>query len=107
MFYMSGSKAHVTPIDKIVWAHIKTTTHRTNGIKTGTTYEVIVYTYNKKFISIGVKKENVGQEILEYMNQTMPWVVVGYSDDLNRLFFSNYPEFLQLRYNNAQNQITY
>ena len=106
LFYMSGSKAHIIPNDKIVWAHMKTTTHRTNGIKTGTTYEVAVYTYGKKAVNISVKKESVALEILEYINTTMPWVVVGYSDDLNRLFFSNYPEFLQLRYN-TENQNTY
>lgn len=106
LFYMSGSKAHIIPTDKIVWAHMKTTTHRTNGIKTGTTYEVAVYTYGKKAFNIGVKKESVTLEILECINSTMPWAVVGYSDDLNRLFFSNYPEFLQLRYN-AENQNTY
>lgn len=107
LFYMSGSKAHIIPKDKIVWAYMKTTTHRTNGIKTGKTYEIAIYTYGKKSVLVDVPKEKVALEILQYMGDTMPWVVVGYSDDLNRLYFSNYPEFLQLRYNSAVNDTTY
>lgn len=103
LYYMSGSKAHIIPKDKIVWAYMKTTTHRTNGIKTGTTYELAVYTYGKKSVLIDVRKEKIALEILQYIDDTMPWVVVGYNDDLNRLYCSNYPEFLQLRYNSAVN----
>ena len=107
LFYMSGSKAHIIPKDKIVWAYMKTTTHRTNGIKTGTTYEVAVYTYGKKSVLISVNKEKVALEILQYIGDTMPWVVVGYSDDLNRLFCGNYSEFLELRYNSASTDTAY
>ena len=107
LFYMSGSKAHIIPKDKIVWAYMKTTTHRTNGIKTGTTYEVDVYTYDKKSVLISVNKENIALEILQYIGDTMPWVVVGYNDDLNRLFRGNYSEFLELRYNSASTDTTY
>lgn len=92
MFYMLGSKAHMLQTDKIVWAYLKSTTHRTNGIKTGTTYQVAIYTYTKKMINISVNKETIGQEILKYMNETMPWAVIGYSDDLNRMYFSDYPK---------------
>ena len=107
LFYMSGSKAHIISKDKIVWAYMKTTTHRTNGIKTGTTYEVAVYTYDKKSVLISVNKENIALEILQYIGDTMPWVVVGYNDDLNRLFRGNYSEFLELRYNSASTDTTY
>lgn len=98
-FFILGSTPHVLANDKLVWAYQKNTTHRTNGIKTGTTYEVVLKTYEKKVFQISVPSEQVGQEILQYINEALPWVVVGYNDDLNKMFNSNYQNFLQLRYN--------
>lgn len=66
-----------------------------------------VYTYDKKSVLISVNKENIALEILQYIGDTMPWVVVGYNDDLNRLFRGNYSEFLELRYNSASTDTTY
>ena len=48
IFYMTGRRTRVIVNDKIVWAYQQSTTHRTNGIKTGTTYEILVYLLNEK-----------------------------------------------------------
>lgn len=98
-FYMMGSKPHVIANEKIVWAYQNTTTHRTNGIKTGTTYAVVLNTYEKKSIQLGVNNESMAQEILQYMDETMSWVVVGYNDELKTLYNKDYQSFLGLRYN--------
>ncbi len=98
-FFVLGANPHVLPNDKIVWAFQRTTTHRTNGIKTGTTYEVALKNYEKKNFQISVPNEQTGQEILQYIVEAMPWVVVGYNNDLNKLFSSDYQNFLQIRYN--------
>ncbi len=85
--------------EKIVWAFQRTTTHRTNGIKTGTTYEIALKNYEKKNFQVSVPNEQTGQEILQYIVEAMPWVVVGYNNDLNKMFSGDYQNFLQLRYN--------
>lgn len=103
-YFMSGSKPHAIPNDKLVWAFQRTTTHRTNGIKTGTTYEVVLNNYDKKEYHINVAKENISLEVLQYINQTMPWVVVGYNDDLNKLYRKDYQNFLGLCYNKARQE---
>ena len=105
--FMLGSKPHAVANNKVVWAYHRTTTHRTNGIKTGTTYQVVLNTYDRQTFNIDVNKESMGQEVLEYINNTMPWVVVGYNDDLNRMYCSDYQNFLQLRYNNTENENIY
>lgn len=103
-FFMIGSKPHAIANEKIVWAYQNTTTHRTNGIKTGTTYAVALNTYEKKTYQIAVDKESVAQEILQYMNETMPWAVVGYNDDIKKLYNKDYQGFLDLRYNQARQE---
>lgn len=98
-FFMSGYKPHMLFNEKIVWAYQKRTTQRTNGIKTGTYYEIIFYTYEKKNFQVSVPNENTGLEVLQYINEVMPWVIIGYDDDINNLYCKDYQNFLQIRYN--------
>lgn len=98
-FFMLGSKAHVISNAKIVWAYQKNTTHRTNGIKTGTTYDIVYKTYERKNFQVSIPNEQTGQELLQYLNETMPWIVIGFDNDINNLYQKDYQNFLQLRYN--------
>ncbi|MGN0376758.1 MAG: DUF6709 family protein [Suilimivivens sp.] len=98
-FFLAGSKPRLIVNDQIIWAYQQNTTHRTNGIKTGTSYQILVYQMNsKKASGINIPNETVGGEILKYMIETMPRAVVGYSDELMKLYRKNYQDFLQLRY---------
>ncbi len=98
-FFMTGSKPHMLSNTKVVWAYQKTTTHRTNGIKTGITYDIVFKTYERKSFEVNVQMESDSQEVLQYINQAMPWVVIGYDKEIESLYMSNYQNFLQIRYN--------
>ena len=112
-FFIIGSKPHVLVNDEIVWAYQKTTTHRTNGIKTGTTYSVVLNAINKKKyeaqhifekrqFDISAAGESGALEILEYINEVMPWVVLGYDNDLSRLYNKDCKSFLDIRYTKVE-----
>lgn len=102
LFYMMGSTPHVVLNDKLVWAYQNTTTHRTNGIKTGTTYSVVLNTMDKKSMNISVKNENTALSVLQDIQQNIPWVVVGYSDDLRYMYQKDFANFLELLYNKVK-----
>ena len=105
IFYMTGRRTRVIVNDKIVWAYQQSTTHRTNGIKTGTTYEILVYLLNeKKARRINMPGEEKAGEVLQYMYENIPTAVVGYTDELLSLFNKDYQGFLNLRYHNASGQ---
>lgn len=100
---LNSAQPRAIPNNKIMWAYQNTTTHRTNGIKTGVTYSVMIYIDGLKSAScIGVPNEATAQEILKKMNEILPWVVVGYSEDLRKLFNKDRSQFLQLRYNTVE-----
>ena len=103
IFYMSGSNPHAILNDKLVWAYQHTTTHRTNGIKTGTTYSVVLSTTEKKSTYISVANETTAVAVLQDIKQNIPWVIVGYSDDLSKLYNKEFPNFLELLYNKVKN----
>lgn len=104
IYYMSGSAPKAIPVNKIQWAYQITTTHRRNGIKTGTTYSIMIYVESGERLSItlAVPNEAVSQAILEKMGATFPWVVVGFSDEIKRLFNKDRAQFLALRYNTVE-----
>ena len=102
-YYMSGSVPRAIPNNKMMWAYQNTVTHRTNGVKTGTTYNVMVYGETApKGLTFSVANEAVSQDMLNYFNATLPWVVVGYSDELKKLYNKDRAQFLQLRYNSCE-----
>ena len=102
-YYMQGSIPKAIPNAKIMWAYQTTITHRTNGIKTGTTYSVMIYVDGvKNNITLSMPNEAITRDMLRKMDETLPWVVVGYTDDLKRLFNKDRAQFLELRYNKVE-----
>ena len=104
-YFLLGSDARAVPNEKIVWAYMNAVTHRTNGIKTGTTYNVQLETEGVGSFTVVVNKEDMAREVLKKINETMPWVVVGYSDELKKLYKKNRAEFLNLRYNTCEHVV--
>lgn len=99
-YYMEGSKPRAIPNSKILWSYQNTTTHRTNGIKTGTTYSVMIWVDGRKNASnIGMPNEATAQEMLKRFGAQFPWVVLGYSEELRKMYHNNRAQFMQLRYN--------
>lgn len=107
-YYMEGSKPRAIPNSKVLWIYQNTTTHRTNGIKTGTTYSVMIWVDGwKKAANISMPNEVTAQEMLKRFNAQFPWIVVGYSDDLRQMYNKNRAQFMQLRYNTVEHTALY
>lgn len=103
LYDLQGTAPVAVPVSKILWAYQSTTTHRTNGIKTGTTYSIQLFTDGaKNAMAIAVPSEAAAQEILQKMNAMYPWVVIGYSAELPKMFKKDRQQFLQLRYNTVE-----
>lgn len=103
---MNDTVPRAIPVSKILWAYQNTTTHRTNGIKTGTTYSLMIFMDgNKTATTVSVPSEAVAQGVLQQMNTMYPWVVIGYSDEIKKLFNKDRAQFLQLRYNTVEHTV--
>ncbi len=102
-YYTNGSIPRAIPNSKMMWAYQNTVTHRTNGVKTGTTYNVMVYDeITPKGHTFAMANEAVAKDMLNYLYATLPWIVVGYSDELKKLYNKDRAQFLQLRYNTCE-----
>ena len=102
----SSSTPIAIPNNKMLWAYQITTTHRTNGIKTGTSYSLNIFAdgYKGNF-SISVPNEATAIAILDKIANTLPWVVVGFTDQISNLFHKDRAQFLALRYNTMEHTV--
>lgn len=100
--FINDDVPHAVKKENLVWAYMKTTTHKTNGITTGTTYSVIMFTKDNKEYPVGVKDESTARYVLDEMGKRMPWMLLGYDDELRRCYKRNINEFLDIRYNKVE-----
>ena len=103
IYYQSGSEFRAIPVNKIMWAYMNRVTHRTNGIKTGTTYSIVIVVEGvKNAYTLPVDNEQMALDILEKIDKMFPWVVVGYSDQLKTMLAKDRAAFVNLRYNTCE-----
>lgn len=102
-YYTSGSEMRAIPNNKLIWCYQNTVTHRTNGVKTGTTYNIVFFVDGlKKEITLPIANEATAREFLERYSAMFPWVIVGYTDELKKLYKKDRTQFLALRYNTCE-----
>lgn len=97
MFYIQEKKGHMVANKDVVWAYIREI-RKDGAFANGKSYEIVMYTTKKKIIHMEVGGRTAGEEILQYINERMPWIVTGYNEELNRMYFSDYTGFLQIKY---------
>ena len=76
----------VIPYNCLIWAYVEitNTTHRTYGIKTGTTksYNIVIWDNNGKKNTVTIKDEERGHRIIDQIYARAPYFFRGYNDEL-------------------------
>ncbi len=80
---------------ELLWAYMDVTNHYTYFIKTGTTYAIQLRMRGGKSYVISVKNEQMAQEVLKQIHDKLPFVFVGYSDEVNGFYNKNRAEMIQ------------
>lgn len=96
VFFLNGATPHAFALENLVWVYPHVTTHRTNGIKTGTTYEIMFVDKNNKRVKASMRNKKEMEHVMDYMCARLNWVIFGYSDELAKL---NINQLMELRYN--------
>lgn len=88
-------KTHVMKVKDVVWAYPKITKHYHNGIPTGKTYSAILRDAKGQSMEISGKKNSVPQ-FMQTVQRRMPWVLIGFTQELNALWTKEKSKFMQL-----------
>lgn len=78
----------------LAWAYQETTQHRTNGIPSGKTYAAVLRMMDGTRHDVGMRADEV-QSLLDRLHQSVPAVVVGYSKELEEVYWNNRQAFAQ------------
>lgn len=80
-------------LTSFTWAYKKVVQKRVYGVPSGKDYGVIIH--NEFGGSIESQMNEIKtNELLTHLQQNAPWIVIGYSDDLSKLWTQNRKEFL-------------
>jgi len=95
LIHAAAYKTNVMATRDVVWAYPKVTKHYHSGIPTGKTYSAIIRDSKGQSVEISGKKDSV-PKMLESLQRRMPWVLVGFSKELEALWLREKPKFFQL-----------
>lgn len=87
---------------KLAWVYLHTVTHKRYFITVGKTYSLMLCFTDGTRHLITVKNEAIAQQHMERLSAQFPYIICGYSAELDRMFSKDLPGFLNLRYNQQQ-----
>jgi hypothetical protein len=87
---VQASKSHLAAlrIEDVVWAYKKVTQHRVNGVPAGKTYAAQIWDRHGVCMTV-TGSEWVVNQALEAACQRAPWLMAGFSPDLEQVWQSN------------------
>jgi hypothetical protein len=80
--------------DEIVWVYKKRTKHSVNFIPTGTTFSSILRDSRGKLVEVSASEEHVNN-LLAFIAQPMPWIIVGYDRKIEKLYKKQRQSFVE------------
>jgi hypothetical protein len=95
LIHAPAYKTDVMASRDIIWAYPKVTKHYHNGIPTGKTYSAILRDSKGQSVEVSGKKDSV-PKLLESVERRMPWVLLGFSKELEALWLKEKQQFFQL-----------
>jgi hypothetical protein len=95
LIHAAAYKTNVMATKDVIWAYPKVTKHYHSGIPTGKSYSAIIRDSKGQSVEISGKKDSV-PKLLESLQRRMPWVVLGFSKELEALWLKEKPKFIQL-----------
>lgn len=84
---------------KLVWAYQLTTTHKRGLITVGKSYSLMLAFTDGSRQSVSMKNEECLQKNLQALSELCPQAILGYNNDLDKMFRKEFTKFLSLKYN--------
>lgn len=89
-------------VSKLAWVYLHTVTHKRYFITVGKTYSLMLCFTDGTRHTVTMKNEASAQQHMERLSGQFPYVIYGYSQELDRMFSKDLAGFLNLRYNQQQ-----
>jgi hypothetical protein len=88
-------KTDVMQTRDVIWAYEKVTQQRHNGVPVRKIYSAILRDSKGRSMEVTGKRDSV-PVLLQSLQRRMPWILVGFSKDLETLWKKQRPQFFQM-----------
>jgi len=79
----------LVPLEQIVWVYKHTTKHYYGFIPTGNSYSLAVNTTLGTVHLFDLRTEKQVDELIDYFERNLPWIICGYSTEMDNLWSKN------------------
>jgi len=93
LFKPSFFGVDINLLGELAWVHKKVTQHYTYFIQTNKSFEVIIFKRDGKSINMSCS-ESDSDRLMEAVMKSAPWVVGGYSDEIQKLWDTDRAGFI-------------
>jgi len=88
-------KTNIMATRDVAWAYAKVTKHYHNGIPTGKTYSAIIRDSKGQSMEVMRGRKNSVPQMMDSLKRRMPWVVLGYTKELDQLWQHDKSKFFE------------
>lgn len=97
-----GATTVFAETSKLAWVYLHTVTHKRYFITVGKSYSLMLGFTDGTRQSVTMKNEAAATHHMDRLSELFPYVICGYSAELDRMFTKDLRGFLNLRYNQNQ-----
>ncbi len=98
--YLDGPATKIIDNKSIIWVYYRERTEVINGV-TATYRNLILNDRDKEVTMIDISSQKAGSQILANYRKSQKHIVLGYSNEIQKVYINNFNEFL--KYSNTNN----
>lgn len=102
---LKGKDIVAQRVPDLIWGYGNVTTHRTNGIKTGTTYQNVLNFRDGTIINMQAKNENAMRENINIFLNLNPQMLPVFTPELKALFDKDRQQFIEVARRTVEQQM--
>lgn len=96
-YFMSTKGMHAALVEsrEIIWVYLHILKHSVNYIPVGKSYSIMVMKADGSRLEVGMRGKKKAERAMEYIGQALPYVFIGYSDELQSIYDKNRQSMIQ------------
>ena len=90
--YIKGDTVNFAETRELMWVYKLITQNKVYGIKAGKSYQIEVRLNDGSGMALPMRKEKDCDDTLAYIESVVPYIIIGYSDEVNKIYNNNQKE---------------
>lgn len=87
--YIKGDTVNFAETRELMWVYKIITQNRVYGIKAGKSYQIEVRLNDGSGMALPMRKEKDCDETLAYIERLVPYIIIGYNEEINKVYNKN------------------